>query len=253
MARATIIVTAHNIQQYIGAAIRSVLDQTERDLKVIVVDDGSTDGTPLEIQAALQSDDRVQLISGANRGFTQVLADTIPQIETPYFGWVDGDDILLPEAVRLCADFLDEHPNCGLAYTKYFNMSEDGRDLGIGARSVVPYSMDRMLVDFMTFHFRLIRKAAYDLTGGIDRSFETGQDYDLCLKLAEVANVGHIPQGLYRYRTRPGAVSSQKRVLQIEDSRRAVEAALRRRGMDGTHQLLVEIYAKFTLVKKNQM
>lgn len=122
--------------------------------------------------------------------------------------------------------------------------------VGPGKRCKTPYAKDRLLVEFMTFHFRLMRKDLFDQIGGVDESRRAAQDYDMCLKLSELTDIQHIDEPLYFYRVHPLTTSHANRFQQIEDARQAVEGALRRRGLDSEMELKVEITSNFKLVKR---
>ena len=73
-------------------------------------------------------------------------------------------------------------------------------------RCDIPYSQEGLLVNFMTFHFRLMRRCIYDRVGGVNASFTgSAYDYDLCLRLSEVAQVAQVKQPLYFYPIIPKA------------------------------------------------
>jgi GT2 family glycosyltransferase len=145
---------------------------------------------------------------------------------------------------------LDAEPSVGLAYTSYVVIDEHGKMVGPGKRCAVPYSPQRLLVEFMTFHFRLMRRALFDRVGGVDARFVHAEDYDLCLKLSEITEFRHVDKPLYAYRVHPQSVSQERRVQQIYASRDAINAALRRRGMDATHELQVQIVGRFQVRRK---
>ncbi|MGQ9869490.1 two-partner secretion domain-containing protein [Leptodesmis sp.] len=129
----------------------------------------------------------------------------------------------------------------GMVYTDYFDVNQQGQILGYGHRCRIPYSPERLLVDFMTFHFRLLRRSLYDHVGGVARSLNFVEDYDLCLRLSEVTQIHHLPQPLYYYRNYSHNASQQLRLEQTLRSRAVVLWVLQRRGMANTHQLDVDI------------
>ncbi len=110
---------------------------------------------------------------------------------------------------------------------------------------------ERLLIDFMTFHFRLIRRDVFDAVGMVDEAMDSAEDYDLCLRLSEVTQIHHLPRSLYYYRVHPNTVSAGDRVKQIMMSKLAIERALERRGLDKELEIDVEIVGKFSLRKKN--
>ncbi len=95
----------------------------------------------------------------------------------------------MPTTLEDTVAILNAYPPIGLVYLVYIDyevIDAQGNNWGLGNRCKIPYSKDRLLVDFMLFYFRLMRHSAYDPVGGIDATFDCAQDYDLCLKLSEV-------------------------------------------------------------------
>jgi GT2 family glycosyltransferase len=167
-----------------------------------------------------------------------------------YFGWVDSDDGLAPTALEETAAVLDARADVGVVYTDYLVMDALGKIKGPGTRTKVPYSRERLLIDFMTFHFRLMRREIFDQVGMLDPRAEGSEDYDLCLRLSEAATIHHLPRPLYYYRVHDNAISHSQRLKQIMTSKEAIERAIVRRGLDKELELEVEIVGKFRLKKK---
>jgi glycosyltransferase involved in cell wall biosynthesis len=249
--RISLVVPIYNREPYLDATIASILAQTEANFELILWDDGSTDRSAAIAEDYARQDPRVTLIQAPNQGPAQVLNAAIARSRAPYIGWVDSDDILAPQALAVTASILDHYASVGLVYGRYQEIDRQGRLQSIGSRCLIPYSKNRLLLDFMTFHFRLIRRSVFEQVGGLDASFEPAEDYDLCLRLSEVTDIYQVPEVLYFYRVHGGGVSQQKRLVQIDSARRAVEAALGRRGLDRDYELTVEITSQFHITKKN--
>jgi GT2 family glycosyltransferase len=85
-----------------------------------------------------------------------------------------------------------------------------------------------------------MRQSVYEQAGGIDLAFDLMEDYDLCLRISEITRISHILDFLYFYRNHSD-MTHQKNPLQIVLlANDAIEAALKRRGMDKTHRLKVK-------------
>jgi glycosyltransferase involved in cell wall biosynthesis len=94
----TIVVAAYNVEGYIEEALASVLRQPYGDaIRLVVVDDGSTDDTYAAVQAAMKRDGRkhVELIRQENAGVSAARNRGLAAVNTPYVGFLDGDDIYL--------------------------------------------------------------------------------------------------------------------------------------------------------------
>jgi GT2 family glycosyltransferase len=215
-----------------------------------VYDDGSTDDTVAAAGRAAGGDPRVRVIRGEHRGFTASANRAAAMCTGRYIGWVDSDDALAPTALEETAALLDAKPDVGMVYTDYLTMNPGGQVVGPGSRTKIPYSQDRLLIDFMTFHFRLIRRRVFDQVGGVDETLDYAQDYDLCLKLSEVTEIRHLARPLYFYRVHKASMSLGNRLKQIEASSEAIRRALKRRGLDDKYELDVELMGRFRLTKK---
>lgn len=245
--KVSIIIPVYNREQYVGIAIKSVLDQTYRDIELIIVDDGSTDGTLAITEQFAVEDDRVRLLAlkverteETERGAAHALKAGYELARGEYIGQVDSDDWLDMVAIKRMVAVLDDDAGCGMVYSNYIDVDENGQQLRPGWRCSYDYNAEKLLKVFMTFHFRLIRRSVYEQAGGIDLEFDLMEDYDLCLRISEITRISHIPDFLYFYRNHSD-MTHQKNPLQIVLlANAAIEAALRRRGMDKTHRLKVK-------------
>lgn len=247
----SIIITVYNRDRYLDSTIQSVLAQTCQDFELIIWDDGSTDRSIEIAQAYAAQDERIRLIAAPHQGLTRSLKLSIAEATGTYVGTVDSDDLLAPTTLEATTALLNANPDVGMVYTNYTVIDEKGHIIGPGQRCTIPYSKDRLLVDFMTFHFRLIRQSIYQQIGGFDTAFFYAQDYDLCLKLSEVSQIQHLAQPLYFYRNHSQSISQEKRVEQIEYARRAIANALQRRGLSDRYDINVEIIGRFSIMPKS--
>lgn len=164
-----------------------------------------------------------------------------------YVGWLDSDDKLALTALADTSAVLVKESEVGFVYTDYVVIDEFDTIKGLGSRCRIPYSKDRLLVDFMTFHFRLMRRDTFTAAGGIDTSIQVAIDYDLCLRLSEVTQVAQVAKELYFYRTHGETISHGRRVEQILASKEAISRALVRRGLSERYEIDVQIVGQFML------
>jgi glycosyltransferase involved in cell wall biosynthesis len=242
--------TVHNRQDYLAQALDSIRNQTYPHWQLILWDDGSTDDSPTIAQHYAQQDNRILFIAATHTGRAAALQSAISFTTAPYLAWIDDDDLLAPLALAATIATLHHNPQIGMVYTDCILIDATGKELGLDHRSTIPYSQNRLLVDFMTFHFRLIRREIYNKVGGIDLNFPCAQDYDLCLKISEVTEIKHLPASLYYYRQHPHSISQARQLQQRELSAQAVKNALIRRGLSNQLHLQTTENGQFQLRKK---
>lgn len=234
----SIAVPIYNTARYLPAALDSLLAQDYPHWEGLLWDDGSSDGSGQIAAAYAARDARFRVLGeGCNRGNPAALAAALAQARGGFLGVLDSDNILEPIALSSMHAFLRAHPQLGMAYSQYVEINENGALLGPGTRCNTPYSARQLLVHFMTYQFRLIRRDAYLAVGGFNPMAAYAEDYDLCLRLSETCSIGHLPQPLYRYRIRHGSISQSSRLRQVQASYAAAQRALQRRGLDRSHVL----------------
>jgi glycosyltransferase involved in cell wall biosynthesis len=209
----SLIMTVYNREAFLGLAIESILVQTFAHFELLIWDDGSTDQSLEIARHYAQHDPRIRLFVAPHQGRVGALKSAHDQVRGQYVGWVDSDDVLEPTALTATTTVLVDDPSVGMVYTNYWIIDEINRVHGLGRRCQTPYSQEQLLVEFMTFHFRLIRHSVYRQVGGVDGAFPCAMDYDLCLKLSEVAGVRHLAEPLYYYRQHGRSISQQQRLM----------------------------------------
>jgi len=251
----SIVIVNYNRENYLGEAIASVLAQTWQDFELLIWDDGSTDESVAIANKYAQQDKRVRVVEAPHLGIAAAIKAAIAQTSGTYIGLVDSDDILAPTALAETAAVLNRHPKTGFVYTDYLNIDQEGKVIGYGHRCRIPYSKERLLVDFMTFHFRLMRRSIYDQVGGVNSSFYScAYDYDLCLRFSEVAQVRRVKKPLYLYRIHSQSISATRKTEQILSSGQMIAQALERRGLANKYQIDVELSnGRFLLRRKKPL
>lgn len=105
----SIVIPAYNIENYIAGTLDSVLAQTYRNLQIIVVNDGSKDGTGAVLDEYARRDSRIKVIHKENGGVTSARLRGIAEAEGQYIGFVDGDDYIEPQMYQRLMENLNTH------------------------------------------------------------------------------------------------------------------------------------------------
>jgi glycosyltransferase involved in cell wall biosynthesis len=250
--KVSIITTIYNRADFLPQAIESVLSQTYPKLELILWDDGSNDDSLAIAHHYAAQDPRIRVIAAEHQGRGPAIAQACALATGDYLGLVDSDDLLAATALTETVSYLEQHPAIGMVYTDYIVIATDNSIKGYGEHGKIPYDKDRLLTEFIIFHFRLMRTSVYQQIGGFDPAFMYCQDYDLCLRVSEVIEIAQLNQPLYYYRHHTQSISCEKRIEQIFYSKQAIENALQRRGMADDYDLEFQIFARCSLYKKQK-
>lgn len=207
--RVSVVMCVHNGAQYLRAAIDSILTQSFRDFEFLIVDDGSTDGTPSILRDAAAGDARITIICQEHRKVARSLNRGISLARGQYIARQDGDDISLPDRLSKQVAFLDAHPDVALVGT--FATAIDGQGGRMG-EITLPVDHDeirrRMFERYSLLSCTfLMRRAAVLEAGGYRMEFPVAQDTDLEHRLSERFKVANIPEPLYLYRRSESSIS----------------------------------------------
>lgn len=248
--KVSIVLPCYNRERYLGLAIQSVLNQTFEDLELLIVDDGSTDASLQIAEKFAVADARIKVIAlSKNQGVAFALKSGFDAARGEFIGQVDSDDLLEPQALELTVQALEGDPGLGMVYTNYIDIDEEGNKLRVGARCSTPYSRERLLTNFMTFHFRLMRQSVYLKAGGINTKFNTIEDYELCLRLSEITRISKINAFLYLYRQHSNSIKNNSSLAMLVLTHKAIKEALHRRGLSDAYKILIK-NPQFEIVEK---
>jgi glycosyltransferase involved in cell wall biosynthesis len=213
-----VLLSVHNDERFVSEAIESILSQTFRDFELIVIDDGSTDGSRATIEAF--DDHRIRLVSRANRGLTASLNEALELARGEYVARQDADDISLPTRIEREVAFLDSHPEIALVGTNYTVIDEAGQRLS--TTSVFTHPDDLAVAEILSNQYGhgsvMMRRARVAELGGYDGSLGYVEDYDLFVRLSRIAKIANIAEPLYLWRRNTGGISLSNKHVQWEQT-----------------------------------
>ena len=192
----TVITPAYNVRPFIATTIESVLAQTHRDWTLVLVDDGSTDGTA-ELVAEHVADPRIRLLRQVNAGVSAARNRGIGEIDGAAVMFLDGDDWLAPDALARLVTALDAAPDAIAAYGAYCFVSEDGRTR-VGAKTG-PFPAGDILASLLVRNLFangghvLVRAAAVRHAVGFRSDISYGEDWEFWCRLAAAGPFATVP------------------------------------------------------------
>ena len=126
----SIVVPVYNVEQYLAQCLDSIISQTLSDIEVIVVNDGSTDGSLAIAQDYASKDSRIILIDKPNAGYGHSMNCGFKRANGEYIGIVESDDCARPEMFERLYEQATRH-KADAVRSNYFVMSNEGRDFGL--------------------------------------------------------------------------------------------------------------------------
>jgi glycosyltransferase involved in cell wall biosynthesis len=185
--RITVITPAYNAAPYIADALRSVLGQTHQDVRLVVVDDGSTDATSAVVTSF--ADPRLRLIWQCNAGVAAARNRGMAAAEGEALLFLDADDWLAPTALATLAAALDAAPEAVAAVGAYARVDAEGQPLGRQShrfRAAPRDLLTRLVVQnqFANGGHLLIRRDAARQAGMFLPGVVYGEDWEYFVRLA---------------------------------------------------------------------
>jgi len=208
----SIIIPNYNYARYLRDAIDSALAQTYRPVEVIVVDDGSTDGSRSVIQAYGNT---IHSIFQKNKGLPSARNAGIARASGEFFVFLDSDDSLLPDAVmKLYEGFLSA-PDCGIVFGYSESVSETGESLSFHKNARCDFTYEEFLfANFILVPEAMVSKRVVDEIGGFTTSFVQCEDYDFWIRSARKFKIRNIDQLVAKIRSHDANLSKD-RVTQL--------------------------------------
>jgi glycosyltransferase involved in cell wall biosynthesis len=180
----SVVIPTHNRRRMVGEAVASACAQRDVPAEIIVVDDGSTDGTTAMLEGTFGS--AIRLLLTPHRGVAAARNAGVAASRAPLIAFLDSDDLWLPNKLALQVGFFSQHPEAEICQTDE-SWTRSGVRVNPCAYHRKPSgdiflpSLQRCLVSPSAV---MLRRSLFESVGGFDESLPVCEDYDLWLRIA---------------------------------------------------------------------
>jgi len=216
--KVSVLLPVYNGEKFIELAVQSVLRQTHEDIEVIVVDDGSTDGTA-EVLSRF-SDDRLIVCRKKNEGLVTALNYGLKKCSGQYVARMDADDICDKNRIAEQVNYFIQNKDVDILCTDVYVIDECGRLIG----EQLQYGFDNKMLWEMFWLCRgtkpiihpsvMVRKKVFDDLGGY-RDYNCAEDKDLWIRALVSFRFRRLNKKLLYYRMSKGGISRNKQAEQF--------------------------------------
>ncbi|MCK6601560.1 MAG: glycosyltransferase [Bacteroidetes bacterium] len=203
----TVLIPVFNAEETLAASLSSILNQTYRNLEILLINDGSTDGSDALIHTF--TDKRIRyIVNPDNIKLPATLNKGLNLAKGKYICRMDADDLSFPERIEKQVRFMEENPNIGVSGT-WMQMRVSGRTV----RFPITHDEIRtaMIVRCPLAHPSVIlRKRVLEESGlTYNTEFPSAQDFDLWQRLSLITQLANIPEVLLEYNNHTGQISNK--------------------------------------------
>lgn len=234
-----IILPVYNAERTLESAVKSILSQTNSSLRLIAIDDGSTDNSSTLLRAFAERDSRVRVLSQPNSGIVAALNTGLAASTAPIIARQDADDLSFPTRLEIQLRYLNLHPSCVAVSAWAEHIDSDGRPLGSFARPGPPSEADPTWIPvrepYLVHPFLMVRAHALKAAGGYRYVYQA-EDADLYWRLQEIGELANLTEVLGYYRLHADSLMSASiengRVAALYSELAGISASRRRAGSD---------------------
>lgn len=211
----SVVLSAYNAEKYVREAVQSILAQTFTNFELIIINDGSTDGTLSILENIREHDPRVTLISRENKGLVASLNEAVDLARGKWIARMDADDIALPNRFERQLVWLDQTGAdiCG-SWVRFFGTA----DKRILKHPQSDEAIKMMLLFGSPFaHPTVVMKTELVKRLRYDKAWEKCEDYDLWERAARAGwKMTNVPEVLLMYRQHEAQISTATSTKQQE-------------------------------------
>jgi glycosyltransferase involved in cell wall biosynthesis len=210
----SVVMGVRNGGDSLAATLASLSSQEGVSLEIIVVNDGSTDGTGAILEAHAAADPRLRVLERQGRGLTRSLIEGCQAARGPFIARQDAGDISLPGRLRRQLRCLEENPEASFCSTHSRQVVPEGATARVYAPE--PWELADGLTGPASHGSVMMRRSAYERAGGYRPMFYFAQDIDLWSRMVELGSHLVVPEVLYEATLSPGSISGSRRREQEE-------------------------------------
>ena len=254
-----VLIPVYNAASTLRTAVESILSQTVRDIRLVVVDDGSNDRSPAILSELAKSDQRISILTKPNSGVVDTLNAGLEHCASEFIARFDADDISFPNRLEQQLNYLARNPNCVAVGCAVEHIDENGVPLlGLphpGQPSLADATWAPAREPYLIHPFLMVRRAAVTGAGGY-RYAQNSEDTDLYWRLADLGALYNLEECLGQYRIHTGSISGTSilsgRLMAVSSQLTAISAMRRKTGaadLKFTREAASEYRACVTLEK----
>jgi len=231
---ASAIVPVYNPGRYLKTAIDSILRQTVSAFEVLLLNDGSTDGSLEILQGYAECDPRCRIYSWPNQGLIKTLNAGAALARGDILIRMDADDICRSDRVEKQLKYLEAHPDCVAVGSRALLIDDEGLPI---REMIDQCAHDAIDAEYLNGRMGIvhpssaIRREAFEKIGGYREEYQHAEDADLFLRLAEIGKLANLPEVLLEYRQHLASIGYSQRSAQRNAAKRAIEDACARRNL----------------------
>lgn len=246
MSKVSVLLPVYNGLPFLGEAIESILVQTVTDIELLIIDDGSTDGSLSVIERVAAADSRVRYASRPNRGLVYTLNELLSMAKSPFIARMDSDDISDPTRFEHQLRAFEADDSLLAVGSDVHSIDSKGRRLMMIRMPHSHGEIDRHTMEVvhgsgMCHPAMMFRATAFELVGRYRADFWPAEDADLVLRIAEKGRVANLPLPLLSYRAHANSIGHTQASRQREASYKSASAAAERRGIEAPDTRLREL------------
>lgn len=200
----SVIIPAYNAEKYVEQAIRSIMNQTYKNLEILVTDDSSTDNTLKILQKLAEEDSRISIHHNEqNKKIVKTLNDLVGRAKGKYIARMDADDISLPKRIEKQVLFLENNKAIDFCGTNAWHINETGVTIGKTQLPLTAEDNRFYLKFYSTFYHPtiMIRSDVYK-NNLYSENFLYAEDYELWCRFVfqQNRNGANLEEYLFNYR-----------------------------------------------------
>ena len=248
MSTISVLLPVFNAKQFVAQAVSSILRQTFGDFELLIIDDGSSDGSEAVLRSLAASDARIRLTRRENKGLVLTLNEMLGMASSPFVARMDADDVAEPTRFeRQLREFERDSTLLAVGSDVYSIDSKGRRLMTIRMprthEAIDAHNMEVVNGAGMCHPSMMFRSAAFELAGGYRKEYWPAEDADLILRICEKGRVANIPVPLLSYRVHSDSIGHMHASRQRAALYRAACAAAARRGTAPPETGLAELHA----------
>lgn len=189
-ASVSVVIPAYNARTYLQEAVASVLRQSVPPVEILIVDDGSTDGTLALARDMAAQHPWITVLTRPNGGSGAARNTGLAQVSGEFVLFLDSDDRLHDNAIRDHLAAFADRPGAVMVFGAYDSIDAQGALRNSGATPVADVTLEDLALRVIPIPSQsMYRKAAIDKIGGYNERFRQSQDVDLHLRLARTGRI----------------------------------------------------------------